>query len=380
MSASPLKKILLVDDSRFMLEIMGKAFKNQGFTCFKAESVEQGLQILQGIVPDIILSDYEMPKLNGFDFRKLLIESPQLKNIPFVFLTSHTDKKTMMKGLDLQAVDYINKDTPISVVVSKINNILYTLRVQHERSIQELRTAAEALNLISIPQDAPNVPGFSINFWHQSYQNYPGGDFIDFIKIDDQFTFIVLGDVMGKKWGAWFFSFNFLSYIRSAVRLCVYDGEFTTSTILQKINQIICLDSVLSDVLSTLSLVMINHKENKVAYAGAGDLPLIYYNKKSNKITPLRSTGLILGLFQEGLYTEEVLEISSGDQLLIISDGMTDFQDNNGKMSDFTLFLKNIHNYMGHEDTFTLLKQNVCFTDPTKEQVDDCSLIFIQKV
>jgi sigma-B regulation protein RsbU (phosphoserine phosphatase) len=285
-----------------------------------------------------------------------------------------------MKGLDLQAVDYINKDTPISVVVSKINNILNTLRVQHERSIQELRTAAEALNLISIPQDAPNVPGFSINFWHQSYQNYPGGDFIDFIKIDDRFTFIVLGDVMGKKWGAWFFSFNFLSYIRSAVRLCVYDGEFTTSTILQKINQIICLDSVLSDVLSTLSLVMINHKENKVAYAGAGDLPLIYYNKKSNKITPLRSTGLILGLFQEGLYTEEVLEIGSGDQLLIISDGMTDFQDNNGKMSDFSLFLKNIHNYMGHEDTFTLLKQNVCFTDPTKEQVDDCSLIFIQKV
>ena len=110
MSASPLKKILLVDDSRFMLEIMGKAFKNQGFTCFKAESVEQGLQILKGVVPDIILSDYEMPKLNGFDFRKLLIDSPQLKNIPFVFLTSHTDKKTMMKGLDLQAVDYINKN------------------------------------------------------------------------------------------------------------------------------------------------------------------------------------------------------------------------------------------------------------------------------
>ena len=35
---------------------------------------------------------------------------------------------------------------------------------------------------------------------------------IDFIKINDRFTFIVLGDVMGKKWGAWFFSFSFLIF------------------------------------------------------------------------------------------------------------------------------------------------------------------------
>ena len=379
MAITPLKKILLVDDSLFMLEIMERAFENQGFECYKAETVAKGMQILEKFVPDIILSDYDMPNRNGFEFRELLLTNPLLKNIPFVFLTSHTDNKTMKRGLELQPVDYIDKDVRVSVVVAKINNILYNLRIQHEKSILELRNVAEKLNLISIPLTRPNIKGFTIDFWHQSFQNYPGGDFIDFIKIDDQYTFIILGDVMGKKWGAWFFSFNFLSYIRSAVRLCVYDGDFVTSSILQKINQIICLDSVLSDVLSTLSLVMVDHKDSKVSYSGAGDLPIIYYNKFTDTLSPLRSTGLILGLFQDGLYTEQIIQLQSGDQLMIISDGMTDFEDKNGKMSDFTLFLKNVNQYMGNIDTFNQLKKNVCFTDSTKTQVDDCSLIFIQK-
>jgi sigma-B regulation protein RsbU (phosphoserine phosphatase) len=68
----------------------------------------------------------------------------------------------------------------------------------------------------------------------------------------------VLGDVMGKKWGAWYFSFGFLSYIRAAVRICISEGNFSTKSILQKINDVVYHDPVVNDVLSSLSLVMLD--------------------------------------------------------------------------------------------------------------------------
>lgn len=380
MENQALKKILLVDDNRLVLEMTGKAFENKGFIVYKALSVPDALAILNENIPDIILSDYEMPGNNGFEFRLRLIENPKLKNIPFVFLTAHTDQKLMMEGLDLLAVDYIIKGTPVNVVVSKLNNILSAVREQHKNSMQELRIAAEGLNLRAVPTSLPIVPGFKLDFWHQTYQDYPGGDFLDFIPVDKDFTFVILGDVMGKKWGAWFFSFSFLSYIRSAIRFFVYERNFSIADILQKINRVICLDPLLKDVLSTLSLVMINHATGEITYAGAGDMPLVYYDKEKDTLQPVKSSGLLLGLFADGLYTEDKLQLKPGDQLLLISDGMIDFQDEEGPKSDYFLFLKNIKQYMGRKDTLNQLKTNLFYTQVSRRQVDDCSLIFIEKI
>lgn len=373
------KKILLVDDSPFILAIVGKALEKEGFLCLKANSVAEAFIILRTEYPDIILSDYEMPETNGFDFRQQLLADPKLKNIPFVFLTSFTDENMVMQGLDLQAVDYIVKDTPIPVIVSKLNNLLKTVREQHEQSLQELRRTAEALNLRSVPEHSPTITGFDVKFWHQTFKNYPGGDFIDFIQVDDHYTFIVLGDVMGKKWGAWFFSFNFLSYIRSAVRLCVFEGNVSTASILQKINNVIYLDPVLSDVLSTLTLVQIEHKTGKVLYSGAGDLPLVYFNAQTKEAAPLSSSGLLLGLFQEGMHDEHSIQLHTGDKLLLISDGMIDFEDENGKKSDYQHFLNLVTPILREETAFEKIKNVTFFADISKEQVDDCSMVFIEK-
>jgi phosphoserine phosphatase RsbU/P len=373
------KRILLVDDDRFMLKVVAKMLSNDNFICSKAHSVDEAFKLLEREAPDIILSDYQMPGMNGFEFREKVMEDNRWKNIPFVFLTSNTDEDIMLQGLGLQVGDYLLKETPMPVIVSKLNNILYSVREQHQKSIQELRTAAEALNLLSVPKQTPQITGFDIQFWHQSFQNYPGGDFIDFIPVDEDYTFIILGDVMGKKWGAWFFSFNFLSYIRSAVRLCVYDKNLSTASILQKINNVIYLDPVLSDVLSTLSMLLIEHKTGKVVYSGAGDLPLVYYNAAQNSFENVISSGLLLGVLSDGMYDERVLTLNQGDKVLLVSDGMIDFEDETGKKSDFKLFFESLKSILPDEDAFEILK-NVTFSkENSKVQVDDCSLIYIHK-
>ena len=373
------KKILLVDDDRFVLLLFNRALIEEGFQCLTAHSVEQALEILNQELPDIILSDYQMPDMDGFEFRSRILEDKRLKNIPFVFLTAYTDRNMIQRGLYMQAVDYIDKETPVPLVVSKLNNILQAIRKEHEKSIHEIRIAAEALNLSSVPSESPKIAGFGINFLYKSFEDYPGGDFIDFIRFDDQYTFVVLGDVMGKKWGAWFFSFNFLSYIRSAIRLCVFDGDLSTASILQKINRVIFMDPVLGDVLSTLSLLMIEHKSGKVHYSGSGDLPLIVYTASDKSCRRMESSGLLLGVMVDGLYNEDVITLSKGDQLVLVSDGMIDFEHGGEKKSDYDLFFNLVKPKLGKSNSFELVKNVTFSAEKSKELIDDCSLIFIQK-
>lgn len=373
------KKILLVDDDRFMLQLICRALGAKGFSCRTAKSVREALDLLFEEIPDIVLSDYSMPEIDGFEFRKVLLRDKRYKNIPFVFYTSFADESTMQQGLEMQAVDYIDKSTPVHLVVSKLNNILDTIRKQHEKSLFEIGAAAEALNLRSVPLAAPKVDNFKLQFLYQTYKHYPGGDFIDFIKTDENTTFVVLGDVMGKKWGAWFFSFNFLSYIRSAIRLCVFDGISSPASILNKINRIVYLDPVLGDVLSTLTLMMIDNGSSKVSYAGAGDLPVIHFRKSDGEITCIRSKGLLLGVLEDGLFQEDVIEMSQGDQLVAITDGMIDFMGEKGKTSDYDLFVKKLGMLLGDGDTYRKIKNEMFSDKEDGNVVDDRSLVIIEK-
>ncbi len=372
-------KILLVDDSPLVLLVIGQALEKDGFDSRRAANVAEAMALLKNEVPDLILSDYQMPGTDGFAFRQSLMAIPEYKNIPFMFLTSVTDHAHMIAGMSMDAIDYIDKDTPITFVISKINNYLNSIRERHEHTIKELSSAAMALNLYSVPQETPHIDGFEIDFWHKSFENYPGGDFIDAITINNRYTFIILGDVMGKKWGAWFFSFGYLSYIRAAVRLCVSEGDVSTKSIMQKINSVIYHDPVVSEVLSTLSLIMIDSEHETLSYTGAGDLPLLYFNRAENLLNRISSSGLLLGISKEGGFDEHLFTMQPGDQLILVTDGLIDKETPAGKKTDLDSFTDEIAKYLGKFNSFESLKNDGFLNQKAIEQIDDCSLIFIQK-
>lgn len=379
MSHEPLKKILLVEDSAISMKILQVALQHNGYKCLTATSADNAIEILKTELPDIILSDYEMPVKNGFEFRQQLMSYPTWRDIPFVFLTSHSDEYLVMKGLNLSAIDYIVKGTPIPVIVSKLNNILNSLRAEHERSINELRIAAEAINIRSIPERAPELAGFRISFLNRSYKNYPGGDFIDFIKVDDRYCFAVLGDIMGKKWKAWFFTFGVLSYIRSVIRFCVIDQQFSTKEIMQRINKLICLDESLSNILSSMSLLLIDAQAGSIYYTGAGDLPLLKYNAKKRTTENINSSGLLLGLLEQGLYDEQIINMAMGDKLLLITDGLIDIKVADGKKSDYGYFSDRILPLLHDENNFDAVQDSILSSIEGENQLDDASIIFIEK-
>jgi len=380
MTDHTIKKILLVDDNPLFLKLLNKAFKNAGFECVTAESAELAMELLKSKPPpDIILSDYNMPRMNGLQFRKNLMAEGDFTNIPFVFLTQFSDEELMIEGLDLKAIDYIIKNTPVNIIISKVNNILHTVDKQYELSEMELKKAATSLNIKSIPARVPDINGFAVNFWHKAYQDIPGGDFIDFIKVNDRYAFIVLGDVMGKKWMAWFFTIGFLSYIRSAVRFSAFNEEYSTATILYKVNNVICFDDVLKDILASLSLLLVDSETNKVLYSGAGDLPLLHYKAVNKTLTQIRSSGLLLGLFPNGNYNEEEIFLEKDDKLFAFTDGLIDFRDATGKKSDYNLFTDSLLPFLTTPDYFDKLKEDI-FKKTPESTVDDSSIISLHKI
>jgi len=372
------KIILLVDDDIFQLRLFEKLLTSNGYNCKLALSVDEAESILESETPDLIISDYEMPGKDGFEFRRRLLTQDSFKNIPFLFLTSVNDKENVQLGLDLKAIDYIAKNTPPSHILSKIDNLLQAVREHYERSLSEIKGIAERLNLRNIPKQAPLLKKFKIDYFNQSFDNQPGGDFIDFIQINERFTFIVLGDVMGKKWGAWFFSFSFLSYIRSAIRLCVYDDNYSLREILNKLNRVIHDDELLSDIFSTLGIILLDDQSGCVMYSGAGDLPILKFNQKLTELQSFKSDGILLGFSEFGNYSEMEIPLDVEEELYMISDGMIDFEINGEKKSDINLFKEKLFNFKQNKETTQAIKNRLF--DKHISQVDDCSIIIIKKV
>lgn len=372
------RKILLVDDELMQLALLEKQLGNAQFITKKAHSVDMALQLLENEIPDLIISDIEMPDKDGFAFREVLLADQSLKDIPFLFYTSHNNDFFVQRGLDLRVIDFIAKNIPPHQFITKIDNILTTVREQKERSVNDLKQISDKLNLKNVPKKGIKLKKFEVDFYHITYQNHPGGDFIDFIKVSERFTFIVLGDVMGKKWGAWFFSFTFLSYIRSAIRLCVFDGNLSVSQIIQKINQVIHADDFLDDIFATLSLVLLDDEEGTVTYSGASDLPFLKFSKADERVTQYKSNGLLLGFFENGNYNEQTIQNQLGDQLFLLSDGAIDYEANGVKKTDINQFINQLENLLIQKLSFKEITAGI-FTKE-KYQVDDCSLISIKRI
>jgi sigma-B regulation protein RsbU (phosphoserine phosphatase) len=373
------KKILLVEDNLLFRKVIEASLLKAGYNCVLCESATEALELLLVETPDLILSDYDMPEMNGFDFRQAVLLNPNVRDIPFVFLTSFTDNSLVLEGLSMYALDFINKETPIPVIISKLNNIITSLQNEHVRSVRELKIAAETLNVKSIPIKAPKVAGYRIYFWHRGYRGYPGGDFIDFVHADSRFSFAFLGDIMGKKWQAWFFTFGFLSYIRAAIRFCVLDNDFNLDVIVQKINKLIYLDEGLQNILSSLSLLLLDSETGEVHYTGAGDLPLISYKSADRQVTTIQSSGLLLGLLEDGFYDKQIIGMKPGDQLAIFTDGMIDIPSNGSKKSDYPFFVEKISPYLGEPESFEQITSQVLERIDDNNQMDDASIIFIEK-
>lgn len=119
------QKILLAEDDIQLIDMYRRKFELEGFEVFVAEDGQEALDILNTFIPDIILLDIMMPKVNGLEVLRHIRQDPLKKDFLVVILTNLGNESTAEEIYKLGATDYIVKAdmTPLEVV-SRVKEIL----------------------------------------------------------------------------------------------------------------------------------------------------------------------------------------------------------------------------------------------------------------
>lgn len=128
--------ILIVDDSLSMRRIVKKFLLNNEFSNFyEAEDGEQALSILRNDGIDLIISDLNMPVMDGLTFLEKVKKSPETEQIPFIMLTVEAIQKTMNKAIALSVDSYIVKPVTEDQFMAEVNRVVRSIGHDHEETL-----------------------------------------------------------------------------------------------------------------------------------------------------------------------------------------------------------------------------------------------------
>jgi putative two-component system response regulator len=128
------KTILIVDDDKNFLFGLSHLLTKNNFNAIQSLRGEFALSLAQNHHPDLIISDINMPIMDGFQFKKFLDSNPETMYIPTLFLSAISDKEFTVNGLNL-ADDYLVKPVDPDLLIAKINAILRRVDCDKEKNI-----------------------------------------------------------------------------------------------------------------------------------------------------------------------------------------------------------------------------------------------------
>jgi len=123
-------RILIADTEVDHTTLLELRLVNAGYGVILARDGEDALAKAKAEHPSLILTEVELPRKDGFTVMAELQANDQTKDIPFVFVSRHDDTKSVMRGLDLGAEDYITKPVKVDVLCAKVDTMMTRLKAE----------------------------------------------------------------------------------------------------------------------------------------------------------------------------------------------------------------------------------------------------------
>jgi serine phosphatase RsbU (regulator of sigma subunit) len=194
-----------------------------------------------------------------------------------------------------------------------------------EEAARELRLASE-VQLRLLPKPGASFGALKAAAYFRPTREV-GGDFYDFVRLDDRRTAIVIGDVSGKGVQAALLMSAAMVLVRSELR-----RSGRPEQVLAAVNRDL---ADLSDPYSyvTMGIAIIDEAQPAVDYAGAGHLPP--YLLRGASLLALELPSLPLGIDPDAVYRSQRLPLAAGDRLVMITDGIVESRDQAGELYGF---------------------------------------------
>ncbi|MFM9143550.1 MAG: response regulator transcription factor, partial [Bacteroidota bacterium] len=142
---SKLTKILVVDDEPDILEIISYNLVKEGYAVKTAENGQDALKVAKDFVPDLVLLDVMMPKMDGMEACKQLRQIPSLKSCFVLFLTAREEEFVEVLSFQAGADDFLTKPIKPRALLSRIEAIL---RRSQNESTNEVKNRLQVGDLV----------------------------------------------------------------------------------------------------------------------------------------------------------------------------------------------------------------------------------------
>lgn len=137
-----MKRILVIDDEEWLREMVHMALEHKGFEVLEAENGAVGVEVARRLLPDLILCDVNMEKMDGYLALSSLRGEATTASIPFILMTGLADNAGMRHGMELGADDYLPKPFTIDALYAAVDARLkkaQVLRQEAEKKLSDLR-------------------------------------------------------------------------------------------------------------------------------------------------------------------------------------------------------------------------------------------------
>ena len=126
-------KILLVDDENDILEFLSYNLKKEGFQIYNASDGFEAIQVAKEVIPDLILLDVMMPKMDGIETCEELRKIPDLAHVLIAFLTARNEDYSQIAGFEAGGDDYISKPIKPKLLVSRVKALLKRYKKEYKK-------------------------------------------------------------------------------------------------------------------------------------------------------------------------------------------------------------------------------------------------------
>ena len=214
----------------------------------------------------------------------------------------------------------------LAVLSTQIGAALLNIRLLKEsveRKVfeEELRIARQ-IQMKMLPDQPPSVPGFGL-YGVAVPSRQVGGDYYDFIMVDDRWLVLVVADVSGKGIPASLLTATLQATVRTGA-----DAQIDPVRMLVRLNRLIYQNTSAAEFATAFYGVIDTH-DGTMRYANAGhEFPFVVANGHAEQ---LGESGMVLGCVADFDYTEHVMSVPAGGALVVFTDGVTDSESRAGE-------------------------------------------------
>jgi serine phosphatase RsbU (regulator of sigma subunit) len=361
--------ILVVDDLPANLLSLEAMLGDMSVNLVKAAT---GAEALRRLLHDdfaLILMDVQMPGMDGFETAELIRQRQRSQGTPIIFLTGvESADAQIFKGYSLGAVDYLVKPIVPEVLRSKVSVFVEIFRKsheiqrqaellrsleqrEHERKLSEAKAQWESERLRQeihlarqIQQKLFPAAPLPIAGWDIAGASFPaeatGGDYFDYIPMQDGSLAAVIADVSGHGFGPALLMAELRAYLKAFLLT-----RTDVSEIVALLNRALSADTD-EGHFATLFLGKLDPRTRSFVYASAGHSSGFLLDPHGDVKAELQSTDIPLGIIPDGEFrAEPTMTLEPGETVVLFTDGIVEACDIDGR-------------YFGSEGVLEVVKRN----------------------